>query len=93
MVIKKIYNLVRNGWRGINTEQKLSIAGMVTGMIMIYYAFLYVYPGKYAFYIAASGYILAMFCILCYSLFKYFPIFERSKQKIPQKTISDYANK
>jgi hypothetical protein len=92
MVIKKIYNMVRVGWGSINIEQKLSLAGIMTGIIMIYYVFCYAFDSKYGLYIAISGYTLAMFCILGYSLFKYFPVFDRSKRKIPQRTINYYVD-
>jgi len=87
MILKTIYNLVRDGWKSINTEQKICMTGIVIGMIMITYAF----HSKYGLYIAVSGYILTTFCSVGYGLFKYFPMFTKSKQKIPQKTISDYV--
>jgi hypothetical protein len=90
-MIKTIYNLVRDGWKSINIEQKLSLAGIVIGMIIIDYAFCYAFHNKYGWIIAAFGYTLAMFCSLGYALFKYFPILKQSKQRIPQKTISDYV--
>jgi hypothetical protein len=96
MIIKTIYNLVRYGWKSINTEQRLSMAGIVQrlsmagiviGMVMIVYAF----HSNYGLYIGVSGYVLTLFCSVGYGLFKYFPILKRSKQKIPQKTINDYV--
>lgn len=87
MIAKTIYNLVRNGWKSINTEQKICLAGIVIGMVMVVYAF----DSKYGVYIGVSGYVLTMFCSVGYGLSKYFPILRGSKQKIPQKTISDYV--
>jgi hypothetical protein len=87
MIIRAIYNLVRDGWKSINTEQKLLMAGIVIGMVMVTYAF----NSNYGLYIGVSGYILTMFCSVCYGLFRYFPILKKSKQRIPQKTINDYV--
>ncbi len=86
MIIKTVYNFVRDGWKSINTEQKICLTGIVIGMAMVVCAFY----SKYGLYIAVSGYVLTMFCSVGYGLFRYFPMFTKSKQKIPQKTISDY---
>ena len=86
MIIKTIYNLVRDGWKSINTEQKICLAGIVIGMVMVASAFY----SKYGLYMAVSGYTLAMFCSVGYGLFKYFPILTKSKQRIQQKTINDH---
>ncbi len=91
MIVKTIYGLIRDGWKSINTEQKICLTGIVIGMIMIVYAFLYAFHSRYGLYICVSGYVLTMFCSVGYGLFKYFPILRWSKQKIPQKTISDYT--
>lgn len=91
MILKTIYNLVRDGWKSINTEQRICLAGIVIGMIMIVYTFLYAFHSRHGLYIRVSGYVMTMFCSVGYGLFKYFPMFTKSKQKIPQKTISDYV--
>lgn len=39
MIIKTIYNLIRDGWKSINTEQKICLAGIVIGMVMVANAF------------------------------------------------------
>lgn len=85
-IVKTIYYLVRDGWKSINTEQKICLAGIVIGMVMIAYAFY----SEYALYMAVSGYALSIFCSVGYGLFKYFPVIKKSRQRIPQKTISDY---
>ena len=84
-----VYSLVRYGWKSINIEQKLSMVGIAIGMFMIVYAFSF--DDKYRMYVGISGYILAMFCSVTYGLFKYFPVLRQSKQRVPQKTISDFV--
>lgn len=79
-------NIIRDGWESINTEQKLTLVGLLIGIVMVVYAF----ESKYGLYIGVSGYILTMFCSIGYALFRYFPILKKSKQRIPQKTIKDY---
>ncbi len=79
-------SIIIDGWKSINTEQKLSLVGLLIGIFMVVYAF----ESKYGLYIAISGYILAMFCSIGYALFQYFPILKKSKQRIPQKVLKDY---
>ena len=88
MIIKTVYNLIKDGWKSINTEQKLSMLGIAIGMFMTVYAFSI---DKYGMYVGVSGYALTMICSVGYGLFKYFPILRRSKQKIQQKILSDYV--
>ena len=75
--VKMISNLVRDGLKSINTEQKICLTGMAIGMFMTVYAFSI---DKYKMYVWISGYALAMLCSICYGLFKYFPILRRSKR-------------